>query len=152
VAQSVNHNWIGRVLSIEIEPRAKPVVNPIVVGSLKFTSIEFEFEEDMENPLELLDERIEGIEGTPQFTYVKLILKGEATPETLEMLDDNLAEFVKSWPISDVEKGQLRVLINQENTDSTLRQIETELENMNLEPATMARAIVFLRRYYRRLA
>ncbi len=70
----------------------------------------------------------------------------------LEMLDDDLAEFVKSWPISDVEKGHLRVLTNQENTDSTLRQIETELENMNLEPAIMARAIVFLRRYYRRLA
>ena len=83
---------------------------------------------------------------------MNLILKGEATPETLEMLDENLAEFVKSWPISDVEKGQLRVLTNQENTVSTLRQIETELENMNLEPATMTRAIVFLRRYYRRLA
>ena len=151
-AQSVNHHWIGRVLSIEIELGEKPVVNPIVIGSLKFTSIEFEFEEDMENPLQLLDEKIEGIEGNPQLTYVKLILTGEATPKTLEMLDDNLAEFARSWPISEVEKGQLRVLTNQENTDATLRQIEAELENMNLEPATMTRAIVLLRRYYRRLA
>ena len=151
-AQRVGHDWIGRVLSIEIEPGKKPVVNPITVGSLKFTSVEFEFEEDMENPLELLNDKIEQIDGDPQLTYVKLTLCGEAAPETLEMLDETLVHFAESWPVNDVEKGQLRVLTNQENTDLTLCQIETELENMNLEPAILARAIVLLRRYHRRLA
>lgn len=151
-AQRVGHDWIGRVLSIEIEPGKKPVVNPITVGSLKFTSVEFEFEEDIENPLELLNDKIEQIDGDPQLTYVKLTLSGEAAPETLEMLDETLVHFAESWPVNDVEKGQLRVLTNQENTDLTLCQIETELENMNLEPAILARAIVLLRRYHRRLA
>ena len=44
------------------------------------------------------------------------------------------------------------MLINQENTDSNLRQIERELENMNLDPGVLARSIVLLRRYHRRLA
>ena len=106
----------------------------------------------MENPVELLNDKIEQIDGDPQLTYVKLTLCGEAAPETLEMLDETLVHFAESWPVNDVEKGQLRVLTNQENTDLTLCQIETELENMNLEPAILARAIVLLRRYHRRLA
>ena len=150
-AQRVGHNWIGRVLSVEIEPGKEPSVNPIEVGSLRFTSIEFEFEEDIENPLELLNERIEEIEGDPQLTYLELVLTGEAAPETLEMLDETLANFVELWPNSDVEKGELRVLTDQKNTDLTLGQIETELENMNLDASTMARSIVLLRKYYRRL-
>jgi len=46
----------------------------------------------------------------------------------------------------------LAVLIDPENADLNLRQIESELENMNLEPSVLARSIVLLRRYHRRLA
>ena len=100
----------------------------------------------------LLNERLGEIDSDSELTLVRLNLTGEATPETLEELDENLAEFIESWPVSTVERGQLAVLIDTENTDLNLRQIESELENMNLEPSVLARSIVLLRRYHRRLA
>jgi len=150
-AQNISQNWQGRVLSIDAELGQEPIVNPIPVGSLKFTHIEFEFEEDMESPLELLNERLGEIDGDPTLTFVRLILSGEAIPEILELLDESLDEFVESWPVNIVEMEQLEVLIDPENTDLLLRQIESELENMNLEPSVLARSIVLLRRYHRRL-
>jgi len=151
-AQNISQNWQGRVLSIDAELGQEPIVNPIPVGSLKFTHIEFEFEEDMEEPLELLNERLGEIDGNPELTFVRFNLTGEATPETLEVLDENLTEFVESWPANIVERDQLAVLIDPENTDLNLRQIEGELENMNMNPNTLARSIILLRRYHRRLA
>ena len=151
-AQNISHNWQGRVLAIDAELGKEPLVNPISVGSLRFIHIEFEFEEDMEEPLELLNERLVEIDLDPKLTLIRLSLSGEATPETHEGLDEILAVFVESWPVNIVEKEQLSVLIDPENTDLNLRQIELELENMNLEPSVLARSIVLLRRYHRRLS
>ena len=100
----------------------------------------------------LLNERLGEIDLDPKLTLIRLRLSGEATPETHEGLDESLAVFVESWPVNIVEKEQLAVLIDPENTDLNLRQIERELENMNLEPSVLARSIVLLRRYHRRLA
>ena len=102
--------------------------------------------------MELLNDRLGEIDDDHDLTFVRLNLTGEATPETLEALDENLADFIDSWPFNIVERRDLSVLINQENTDSNLRQIERELENMNLDPGVLARSIVLLRRYHRRLA
>ena len=151
-AQNISQNWQGRVLAIDIELGREAIVNPIPVGSLRFIHIEFEFEEDMEGPLDLLNDRLGEIDDDHDLTFVRLNLTGEATPETLEALDENLADFIDSWPFNIVERRDLSVLINQENTDSNLRQIERELENMNLDPGVLARSIVLLRRYHRRLA
>ena len=151
-AQNISQTWQGRVLAIDIELGREAIVNPMPVGSLRFIHIEFEFEEDMEGPLELLNDRLGEIDDDHDLTFVRLNLTGEATPETLEALDENLADFIDSWPFNIVERRDLSVLINQENTDSNLRQIERELENMNLDPGVLARSIVLLRRYHRRLA
>jgi len=154
-AQNISQNWQGRVLSIDAELGSEPIVNPIAVGSLRFIDIDdFEFDEDMEEPLALLNERLGEIEGDPELTFVRLELAGEAIPETLDALDDELAKFVESWPLSEVNKGQLAVLIDLKNTDAdaNLRVIEAELENMNLDPEVLARSVVLLRRYHRKLA
>ena len=150
-AQNIKHSWIGRVLSIEAELGQEPIVTPIPVGILRFIDIEFEFEEDMDEPLELLNKRLEEIDSDSELTFVRLNLTGEAIPETLEALDECLDEFAQSWPANNVKRDQLTVLIDPENTDSNLRQIEEELEDMNLDQKTLARSIVLLRRYHRRL-
>jgi hypothetical protein len=153
-AQNIAQSWQGRVLSIDAGFGREPIVNPIAVGSLRFNDTDFEFDEDMDEPLRLLNERLGEIEGNPELTFVRLELTGEAGPETLVDLEDEIAEFVESWPVSEVIIEQLAVRIDPEDTDTdaNLRAIEAELENMNLDQLVLARSVVLLRRYYRRLA
>jgi len=150
--QNISHNWRGRVLSIDVEIGQVPDVNPIEVGSLQFTHIEFEFQEDMDEPLNLLNDRMEEIDGDSELTFIRLNLTGEASPAILEALDEQLLVLTESWPYIKVEKDDLSVIIDPANDDLNLREIERELENMNLQPSIMNRAILLLRRYHRRLA
>lgn len=150
-AQNISQNWQGRVLSIDIDNGKIPIVSPIPVGKLKFTHIEFKFDEDMNEPLEILNESLGEISGDPELTFVRLNLSGEATLETLEKLNDSLDKFIENWPANIVKREQLRIILNSKNTDPIILQVEEELKNMNLDSATLARAMLLLRRYHRRL-
>jgi DNA repair exonuclease SbcCD nuclease subunit len=151
-AQSKNQSWKGRVLSIDANLGKNPIVAPISVGKLCFYDLNFEFDEDMENPLDQLKDTLSEIQGDAESTYVRLKLTGEAKPELLDELDEYLTSVSTEWPYSEIDKSGLEVILNSTNDDPMMSQIENELHNMSLDSEVLARSMVLLQRYARRCA
>jgi DNA repair exonuclease SbcCD nuclease subunit len=153
-AQKLGQPWQGRVLSIEVELGKDPVVEPIYVGKLRFQDINFEFTEEMENPIVSLSNIIDGVKGDATTTYIRLQLTGELAPTLLEELEQFLQEFSSQWPINEVDLDNVSIIIGLDDVGNvpTLSLIEKELLEMKLSPTILARSILLLRKYYRRLA
>lgn len=152
-AQNISQHWQGRVLSITAKAGCELIVEPIVVGKLKFIDEGFEFHEDMENPLGQLVEKIGTFEGDKDLTFIRFTLTGEAEGSTLAKLEEVLDDIRESWPNIVIKKSELAVLINPSDETSmrNLHAVEAELQNMKLDKAVLARAVIFLHRYFRRL-
>ena len=152
--QRISHNWQGRVLMIEAGLKGEPTVEPIIVGKLKFVDFEFVFDLDMGNPTQLLADQLEGIEGEPESTYIRVKLAGEVTPEIIEGIDVPVDSFSTNWSFIHSDLTGLQTVFPEDEErvdDPLLRQLEDELAGMGLPIEVFSRSVVLLRRSYRRL-
>ena len=151
--QRIDHDWKGRVLLIDAEPGREPIVEPVVVGSLKFIDFEFEFDLDMGDPVQALGDALDVIEGAPELTYIRFSLTGEMLAGKIESVMDRVEDFSGDWPFHSRRRRGLAVVQEDpaEADDERLHAVEAELHGMGLEDAVLARATVLLRRMHRRL-
>ena len=151
--QRIGHDWEGRVLLIDAELGRAPSVEPVMVGSLKFVDFVFEFDLDMDDPVQALGDALDGIEGAPELTYIRFSLTGEMLAGEIEGVMDRLEDFSGDWPFHSRRRRGLAVVQEDpaEADDERLHAVEAELHGMVLEDGVLARATVLLRRMYRRL-
>lgn len=151
--QRIDHEWEGRLLMIDAELDREPIVEPVMVGSLKFVDFEFEFDLDMNDPVQALGEKLDEIEGVPELTYIRFSLTGEILAVNIEGVMERLENYSGDWPFHNRRRRGLTVIQEEEDEaeDERLYAVEAELHGMGLEGGVLARATVLLRRMHRRL-